>query len=162
AIGESFRRVEYDYRQLGAFVVAWNCRRPPFDDRRVRRALASLFDLERIVEVFGGHCEPAFAYAKPGSPEYPRDVAPFGFDVARARTELRELGFGADLGRPLRLVLLVPEGNDVIRRTIDLFADAARQAGLDLDVRVREWSVFVTEMNRREWDALIVHQSFRP
>lgn len=159
---DSYRRVEYDYRQLGVFRIVWNCRRPPYDDVRVRRALASLFDLDRVLGVFGGHGVPARALAKPDSPEYPRELAPFTQDLAAARAELREAGFDPEQGRPLRLVLLAPEGPEPIRRTLDLFADAARQVGIDLDVRVREWSVFVAEKKQAQWDGLFVQTGFRP
>ncbi|MBX3464270.1 MAG: hypothetical protein KF830_13950 [Planctomycetes bacterium] len=161
ALGERYRRVEYDYRQLGVYRIAWNCGRPPFDDPRLRRALARLLDLDKVRRVFGGHGIPARAFAKPDSPEYPRDVEPLSCDLPQARAELRAAGFGAELGRPLRLVLLAPEGPEPIRRTLDLFADAARQVGIDLDLRVREWSVFVAEKAQGGWDGLFVHQAFR-
>jgi len=161
-LATAYRRVEYDYRQLGVFEIAWNCTRPPLDDARVRRALGMLLDPQRVLEVFGGHGVPARAFAKPGSPEYPRDVEALPHDLARARSELRAAGFGTEHGRPLRIVLLAPEGPDPIRRTLDLFADAARQAGIDLDVRVREWSAFVAEKKQDQWDGLFVMQGFRP
>jgi ABC-type transport system substrate-binding protein len=157
-----YRRVEYDYRQLGVFEIAWNCTRPPLDDVRVRRALGMLLDQQRVLDVFGGHGMPARAFAKPESPEYPRDVEPLPHDLARARAELRAAGFGTELGKPLHLVLLAPEGPDPIRRTIDLFADAARQVGIDLEVHVREWSAFVAEKNQDQWHGLFVMQGFRP
>lgn len=156
----SFRRVDYDYRQLGVLRVIWNCARPPFDDPRVRRALTMLFDVERIVDVFGGHCPPARAFAKPDSAAYPA-VEPLPFDVGAARAALRELGYGPELDRPLQLSLLAPEGPEPMRRTLDLFADAARRAGIDLDLRVREWTQFVAEKTREQWGGLLVLQGFR-
>lgn len=161
-LGERYRRVEYDYRQLGVFRIIWDCSRPPLDDVRVRRALAMLIDQERVLEVFGGHGVTARALAKPESPEYPRDLELLPFDVAGARALLRDAGFAAELGKPLRIVLLAPEGPDPIRRTLDLYADAARQAGIDLDVRVREWTVFLAEKKQGNWHGLFVHQGLRP
>jgi ABC-type transport system substrate-binding protein len=161
-LAERFRRVEYDYRQLGVYGIVWNCRRPPFDDARVRRALAMLLDLQQVRQVFGGHGVPARAFAKPDSPDYPRQIEALPCDLPRARAELRAAGHGTEVERPLRLVLLAPEGPEPIRRTLDLFADAARQVGIDLDVRVREWSVFVAEKQQDAWDGLFVHQGFRP
>ncbi|MBL9079340.1 MAG: hypothetical protein JNL08_17700 [Planctomycetes bacterium] len=160
-LATAYRQIEYDYRQLGVYTIVWNCRRPPFDDARVRRALARLFDREAILAAFGGHGVPGLAYAKPDGAEYPRDVEPYGFDVGRARAELREAGFGADLGRPLRLALLAPEGPEAMRRTLDLFASAARQAGIELDLRVREWTTFVAAKKADEWDGMFVLQGFR-
>lgn len=161
-LAQRYRRVEYDYRRLGVFRIVWACDRPPLDDVRVRRALGMLFDSQRILEVFGGHGVPARALAKPDSPEYPRDVEPLPYDPAQARAELRAAGYGVELGKPLRIVLLAPEGPDPIRRTLDLFADAARQVGIDLDVRVREWTVFQAEKDKAQWSGFFVLQGLLP
>ena len=161
-LAQFYRKVCYDYRTLGVFRVVWNCRRPPFDDRRVRRALARLIDQDSILAVFGAEAAVAArAHAKPGSPEYPREDKAFGFDPGAARQQLREAGFDPEQKKPLRLVLLAPEGTDAMRRMVDLFTDAGKKAGLDLEVRTREFTTFVAERDRGEWDGLLDLESFR-
>ncbi|HEX6810988.1 MAG TPA: ABC transporter substrate-binding protein [Planctomycetota bacterium] len=162
-LAQSYRKLCYDYRALGVFRVVWNCKRPPYDDPRVRRALAKLFDQDSMLAVFGPDAAVAArAHAKPGSPEYPRARKAFEFDPVAARQQLRELGFDPEQGKPLRLVLLAPEGTAAMRRLVELFADAGKRAGLDLDVHTREYSVFVAERQRGQWDGVLHLESFNP
>lgn len=156
-----YRRLEYDYETLGVFRVVWNCQRPPFDDARVRRALGMLFDCESMLARFGGLGRRALAHAKPTSPAYPSELEPVPFDPAASRRLLREAGFDPEQGRPLRVVLLAMQGTEVLRRIVDLFSDAAQRAGVLLEVRARDFPAFVTEKKRREWDGMLVLQSFR-
>lgn len=159
---DDYRELSYDYRTLGAYLIAWNCNRPPFDQPAVRRALTMLFDLDAVMAAFGGHGTKAKAFAKLDSPDYPHEVESPPFDPARARRELRDLGFDPEQGRPLRLELLAPQGLDAMRRTLDLFADACQQAGVDLRVRMLESTAFFEAKEQGGWDAVFVQQSFRP
>jgi peptide/nickel transport system substrate-binding protein len=161
-LAQAYHKLCYDYRTLGVFRVVWNCRKTPYADRRVRRALARLFDQDSMLAVFGPDAAVAArAHAKPDSPEYPRAGQAFGFDPGAARRQLREAGFDPDQGKPLRLVLLAPDGSEAMRRMVDLFADAGKRAGLDLEVRTREFTTFVTERDRGEWDGLLDLETFR-
>lgn len=158
---QAYEEVSYDYRTLGVFCVMWNCKHPPFGDPRVRRALAMLFDLDALLGVFGGSGTKAKAYGKPASPAYPHDVEPLPFDPVASRRLLREVGFDPEKGTPLQLRFLMPQGSDAMRRTVDLFADAAKQAGVDLQIRSHEWTSFVDQKKAGEWDAIFVQRSFR-
>ena len=161
-LAQSYRKLVYDYRTLGVYRVVWNCNHPPFDDPRVRRALAMLFDQDSMLAVFDRDAaRPARAHAKPGSPEYPNEARRIPFDPGEARHQLREIGFDPDREKPLRVVLLAPQGTEALRRLVDLIADAGKRAGLDLQIRTREFTAFVPEKKRGEWDALLVQQSFR-
>lgn len=159
ALGERYRKLLFDVPRLGCYRIVWNCRRPPFDDVRVRRALAMLIDRSELLEVFAGAARPAVAHAKPGTPEYP-DVAPLPFDPKAARVLLREAGFDPAAGRPLRLRLLALQGNEPLRRIVELFAGAARKVGIDLDVRPRDMAAFVAEKKEGDWDGLLALQFF--
>jgi oligopeptide transport system substrate-binding protein len=150
-LGERFRRLDYDYEQLGVYRVVWNCRRPPFDDARVRRALAMLFDIEAIRQLFDGCATRALAHSKPDKSDYP----------PAARRLLREAGFDPQQGRPLRLQLLALSGTEPLRRMRELFAGACQQAGIELEQRPREMAVLAAEKKLDTWDGLLVLQYFR-
>lgn len=155
-LAQTYRKLCYDYRTLGVFRVVWNCKRPPFDDPRVRRALARLFDQDSMLAVFGRDTAVAArAHAKPDSAEYPHPSKLFEFDPAAARQQLRAAGFDPEQQKPLRLVFLAPDGTEAMRRLVDLFADAGKRAGLDLEVRTRAWEQYVSERDNGEWDGLL-------
>ncbi len=156
-----YEKVSYDYRTLGVFRVIWNCRRTPLDLPEVRRALGMLFDQDAVLAAFGGNGTKAKALAKPDSPEYPRDLEPPPYSPAEARRLLRESGFDPENGTALRLRVIAPAGLDALRRALDLFAGACRQAGVEIDLRVVDWSVFLAQKNALEWDGLAVQQMFR-
>ena len=160
-LAQRYRRLVYDYVRLGVIRIVWNCRHLPLQNPIVRRALGMLVDRDAVVKVFGGAAKPAAAHAKLGSQSYP-DVAALPFDPPAARRLLRSAGFDPTAGKPLRLSLLAPNGNEAIRRTAELFAHAARQAGVELDLRQREWSAFVAEKTAEQWDGLLVLQYFNP
>lgn len=160
-LAQSYRKLCFDYRTLGVFRVVWNCNRPPYDDCRVRRALARLFDQDSMLAVFGSDAAVAArAHAKPDSAEYPHPGQEFGFDPAAARQQLRAAGFDPAQQKPLRLAFLAPDGNETMRRLVDLFADAGKRAGLDLEVRTREWEQYASERDNGAWDGLLALDYF--
>jgi ABC-type transport system substrate-binding protein len=156
-----YRLLSYDYDALGVYRVAWNVRRGALADVRVRRALARLFDVAALREGNEGLGAVAVAHCKPSAPECPKDLTPPRFDPEAARAELRAAGFDPAAGTPLRLVLLAPVGTEVLQRIVDLFADACRQAGVELDLRQREFAAYVQEQQAGAWDGLLALQSFR-
>jgi ABC-type transport system substrate-binding protein len=162
ALVADYRMLAYDYDALGVYRVVWNCRRGPARDVRVRRALARLFDVAALREAGDGLGAAAVAHCKPAAPECPKDLVPPTFDPEAARAELRAAGFDAAAGTPLRLALLAPGGTEVLQRIVDLFADACRQAGVELDLRQREFAAYVQEQQADAWDGLLALQSFQP
>jgi len=161
-LAADYRRLVYDYDALGVYRMVWNCRRGATADARVRRALGRLFDVEALRAGNEGLGAAAVAHAKPGSAAVPPALAPLGFAPAAARDELRALGFDAAAGVPLRLVVLAPQGTEALQRIGDLFADACRRAGVDLELRRRDFAAYVQERQRGDWDGLLALQSFRP
>ncbi len=157
-----YRRLCFDYEALGVYRVVWNCRRGPCTDVRVRRALAMLFDVDAMVAAAAGAATPALAHAKRGSGAYPTDVEALRYDPGGARALLREAGFDPEQGRPLQLVVLALQGTAMLRQIADLLADAAQQAGVELDLRRRDYRALAPEKNAGGWDGMLVMQSFRP
>ncbi len=161
AVEANYRKLVYDYDTLGVYRVLWNCQRKPFDDPRVRRALGMLFDRAAIVACCGGAAVPALAHTKPDRPEYPVDLPAPRFDPVAARQLLREAGFDPATGPALRVVLVAAQGTMVLRRIGEMFADACKTAGVELDLRPRDIPGYLAARKSGEWDGLLVMQSFR-
>ncbi len=90
---------------LGSYYFAFNTRKPPFDDPRVRIALSMAVERQWIAdEVMGIGNVPAWGLLPPGLAEQPLrpDWAEWPREqrLAKARTLLAEAGYGPD--RPLR------------------------------------------------------------
>jgi peptide/nickel transport system substrate-binding protein len=162
-LADDYQRFDYDYPASGLFRVAWQCRSGPCADAGVRRALRMLFDTDAIVAALHGGATPALAYCWPGSAAYPRDLQPIRYDPAVARAALREHGYDAAAGRPLRLVVLVLQGTEgVMRKIADAFEDAARQAGVELDLRRLDPTAFTAEKQAGGWHGVLWMQRLKP
>jgi oligopeptide transport system substrate-binding protein len=85
----------------GTGYVAFDVRRAPFDDPRVRRAFAQAVDREALAGVaLGGYYFPASGgLVPPGMPGHVPGVA-LPYDPGRARELLLEAGYGGDSGFP--------------------------------------------------------------
>jgi ABC-type transport system substrate-binding protein len=160
-LAERYRLLVYDYENLGVLAILWNCSKPAFADVRVRRALAMLLDREAIVRKFAAAVAPAFAFAKPTSPGYPEPV-PLGCDPAAARRLLREAGFDAALGTPLRLSLLATPDGGPMDLAVDLLVDAGKAAGVEITVDALAFPAWVAKKKQDDWDGLVVNREFRP
>lgn len=161
-LGQQYRELVYDYDALGVYRVVWNCRQAPTDDPRVRRALGMLVDVAALQRACPGLGKRAVAHCKPDSPGCPVDLPPLPFGIAAARALLREAGYAAEDGRPLQVTIVALQGTDVLRRMADLFEDGARQAGVVLDLRRRDFVPFMQEKKAGQWHGLMVQQMFRP
>lgn len=96
-LGPSLRTVP----ALGLTYVGFDTRRPPFDDPRVRRAVASAVDWRRLVQLTSAGAEtPATSMVPPGIPGRPAgDYGP-RYDPTAARADLAEAGYPGGRGFP--------------------------------------------------------------
>lgn len=95
---------------LGVYYYAFNSAKAPFDDRRVRRALAMTIPREAITEKLLGYgVIPAWSFVPPGVDHYEKgaqaDFAAWSEDerFAAARALLKDAGYGPD--NPLEVTL---------------------------------------------------------
>ncbi|MGH6841337.1 MAG: peptide ABC transporter substrate-binding protein, partial [Methylocella sp.] len=96
-LGEAFRVTP----NLGSYFYAFDTRHKPFDDRRVRRALAMAIDREFLAErIWGGTMDPGYSFVPPGIESYGapatvawKDIGPFERED-EAKRLLAEAGFG--------------------------------------------------------------------
>lgn len=152
----------------------FNTSRPPFDDARVREALAISLDLERLsADTLGGATEPArrflpFATAEDGQ-EKPEgageDVAetaekeaegeervePVRRNVERARRLLAEAGFPG--GENFPRVRLVVNRNDQQRTVAQEVARTWRNLlGVETEIVVRNWEEYEALIRAGDYD----------
>jgi peptide/nickel transport system substrate-binding protein len=142
------RLVEYPHSAWTQ--IAWNTRRPPFDDRRVRRALSLAIDRRAIVDgVLHGYAEPGRWTATPMhwqyDPEDPETEPRYA--PKEAQRLLREAGW-EDLdgdgvledrqGRPFRFTLLSFRGSSTHPRSATVLQSQLRRIGVDMRTQLLE------------------------
>jgi peptide/nickel transport system substrate-binding protein len=156
------RLLEYDARQFD--YLAWNLRRPPFDDARVRRALTLAIDRQALVDaLFRGRARVAVGPIPVAFWARDRTLEPWPYDPERARALLAECGF-ADRdgdgvvergGRPFRFELSTNSGNRTRADALVLVQEQLARVGVVAEPRTYEIHA-LTERNRAgDFDATI-------
>lgn len=93
---QTYEKIEYAYH-------AWNCRRPPFDDKRVRRAMGLAFNRQEIFDrIFYGFGALVNGPVFDRHPHFNADVAPLPFDLDTASSILDDVGWGDSDGNGIR------------------------------------------------------------
>ncbi len=90
---------------FGYYHLTYNLRRPPFDDRNFRRAIAHAADKETIINVLlAGRGEPGNSVIAPVNGFWHNpDIEIFDFDLEKAKSILKESGYTWDEAGKLHL-----------------------------------------------------------
>jgi peptide/nickel transport system substrate-binding protein len=147
--------------------VAWNARRPPLNDPRVRRALGMAVDRQTILESLrAGYGRLAAGPIAPGHWAFSDAVQPLPYDTIGARRLLDEAGLklganGARLapdGQPWLLELKVPAGNQFNRDVAETVRAHLAKVGVRIRVRTLEFSTLIADITspERRFDAVFL------
>lgn len=133
--------------------IGWNTARPPFDDPRVRRAMALAIDRGKVVEElllgFGeqsnGLVPPTSRAALPGDP--------LPHDLTEARRLLAEAGFGPD--NPLSFELKLGSGNALREEIATKIQAQLADAGVEAKLRTMETRAMMGDVVGGDFDAFM-------
>jgi len=131
---------------LGTYYYRLNVTRPPFTDRRVRRAFAMALDREAITHnVTRGGEEPAPFYTPPDTNGYTcRHRIPF--DPASARVLLAEAGFPDGRGLPpIEILYNTSEAHKLIAEAVQQMWK--QHLGADVRLLNQDWKVYLDSTN---------------
>ncbi len=131
-----------------------NNRRPYLDDARVRQALNLAVDAETVLEVAYGGGVPGGTFIEAGSPWLPDAIEPYGYDPERARALLAEAGVPADW----TIDLALPQPYETHVLAGQMIQDMLGDVGVNVDVRVVEWGVWLGEVygGPRDFDMTVI------
>lgn len=136
---------------LGTYYYLINTDKPPFDDLRVRQALARSVDRDLLTEtVMRGTVTPAYALTPPGTLGY-HPPKTFDYDPAFARQLLAEAGFPNGEGFPTFEILY--NTLDEHRRIAVAIQEMWRQnLGINVELLNQEWRVYLDTQNNMNYD----------
>jgi oligopeptide transport system substrate-binding protein len=145
----------HTFNYLGTYFIRFNVTRKPFDDPRVRRALALAIDKKRIVEKItkGGELI-ASHFVPDGTANY---TSPDGLDYnpALAKQLLAEAGYPGGRGFPRFEYMFnaAAGGGDEIHQdiAIELQQMWRDTLGIQMDLRQLEWKVYLSAQSHLEY-----------
>ena len=145
---------KFDY--LGTYFIRFNVTRKPFDDPRVRQALALAIDKERIVKkITRAGEQPASHLVPDGTANY-LPVKGLGYDPALARKLLAEAGYPGGTGFPRFEYMFnaAAGGAAEIHQNIaiELQQMWRDQLGIHMELRQLEWKVYLSAQSHLDYD----------
>jgi len=156
---EDFQPTAY----LGTYYYRVNVSRPPFDDKRVRRALALSIDRTAICENISRAGElPAFSFVPPGMPgysgvemerpEHPDHEVAFELRLEMAKRLLQEAGFGEG-GAEMPTIEILYNTNETHKDIAEVLADTwKRELGIKAKLLNQEWKVYLDTQRTISYD----------
>ena len=119
-----------------------NASQKPFDDVRVRRAVALAIDKKAMVELsLFGHGTPTHTMIPPVHPYFNASL-PIGTDIAQAKKLLAEAGFP----NGFETVLYVPSGRPTRERVGLGASEMLKEIGIKADLQRVPWDKFVKDI----------------
>ena len=160
---DRFRRVSGT--SFGYSYIAYNMRREPFNDPRVRRALGMAIDTGKIIRyVMYEQAEPITGPFVKQTDFYNQGIQPLPYDPEGALKLLAEAGWQRNKdgwleknGRRLQFTLITNNGNNLRKAILAIAQDAWKRIGINVSTDLIEWSVFIQKrVNQLDFDALIL------
>ena len=157
---ESMKQFEADPRfsvvigsTEGETVLSTNNKKPPFDDVRVRRAIAHALDRQAIVDgAMFGYGTVIGTHFAPHHPAYVDLTGLYPYDLAKAKALLAEAGHANGFKATLKL-----PPPSYARRGGEIIASQLRKIGIDLEIIPVEWAQWLDQAFRnKDYDLTIV------
>lgn len=145
-----------DYYQSPFYAIYYylfNNKIKPFDDVRVRKALAYAVDRESLVKnVTKGGQTPAYHYTPDNPYGYTANVN-FSYDVEHAKKLLAEAGYPDGKGFP-KVELTYNTHADHLKVALAIQQMWKKNLGIDITLRNLEWKVYLDARNSRDFQIL--------
>ncbi len=137
----------------GETILATNNARPPFDDVRVRRAIAHALDRQAIVDgAMFGYGTPIGSHFSPAHPDYVDLTGLYPHDPNTARALLADAGHADGFEATLKL-----PPPSYARRSGEIIAAQLARVGIEIELIPMEWAQWLEQVFRgTDYDLTIV------
>ncbi|MBS2006178.1 MAG: peptide ABC transporter substrate-binding protein [Cyanobacteria bacterium SZAS TMP-1] len=126
--------------------LGFNCQKAPFNDARVRRAVAMAIDKRIFPKILGRNERPAGSWIPVQLPGYsPANTMPF--DPAGARKLLAEAGYPGGKGLP-PIEVLYPNRDDVTLTVEAVQDELKRNLSMPIHLENTEWKVYLARVKK--------------
>ncbi len=157
-----FEKIKYlatSYRYIG-----YNMRKPPFNDRRIRQAMAHLMDLERVKKtILENLAEVTTGPFLPQSLQYNQKLKPIQYEPEKAVELLKAAGYARNAdgliakdGKPLEIELMVSAGGGFADQFASVMKEDFSRAGITLNIRKLEFQTLLTKINQRDFQSVML------
>jgi microcin C transport system substrate-binding protein len=145
----------YNHDPIGFQGFAMNLRKPPFDDLRVRKAMAHLLDRRKMnaTLMYNQYFLHKAIWEDLYNRDYPNPNPFFEMDKAKARQLLGEAGWIADpktgilmkSGRPFSFEFLTRSASS--EKFLAIFAEDLKDVGIELKINKKDWAAWARDMD---------------
>ncbi|UCE50977.1 MAG: ABC transporter substrate-binding protein [Desulfobacterales bacterium] len=145
----------YNYHPVGFQGFAMNTRKPPFDDLRVRLAMAHLVDRRKMNStiMYSQYFMHQSYYEDLYNKDFPNPNTLFEMNKSKARKLLREAGWVANPktglleknGKPFSFEFLTRSASS--ETFLAIFAEDLKDVGIELKINKKDWAAWARDMD---------------
>jgi peptide/nickel transport system substrate-binding protein len=135
-------------------ILSTNNSRKPFNDVRVRRAMAHAIDRSALIKgAMSGYGVPIGSHMDPGNPYYIDLTSTYSYDPQKAKQLLADAGYPNGFDAVIKL----PERFAYAKRSGEIIADMLSQVGIRLNIELVEWGQWIGRvLNNAEYDLTVI------
>ncbi|OGV47181.1 MAG: hypothetical protein A2017_02455 [Lentisphaerae bacterium GWF2_44_16] len=159
----TLRKIKYPGRAYS--YIGYNLKNPLFQDKRVRQALTSLVNRERILkEVYHGLGRITTGTFFIDSPYYDKSIKPYPFSIERAKALFKEAGWKDEDGdgilekdgKKFEFTIFAPSGSEIIPKMLPIIKEDMAKAGVIMKIQNIEWSVYVQRLEKKKYEVCVL------
>jgi peptide/nickel transport system substrate-binding protein len=138
-------------------ILSTNNSRKPFNDVRVRRAMAHAIDRSAIIKgAMSGYGTPIGSHMDPGNPYYIDLISAYPYNPEKAKQLLTEAGYP----NGFEAVIKLPERFAYAKRSGEIVADMLSKVGIQLKIELTEWGQWIDRVFRNaDFDLTVIGHS---
>ncbi|MBM4278400.1 MAG: ABC transporter substrate-binding protein [Deltaproteobacteria bacterium] len=138
-------------------ILSTNQTRKPFNDVRVRRAMAHAIDRSALIKgAMSGYGMPIGSHMDPGNPYYIDLTSVYPYNPEKAKQLLAEAGYP----NGFEAVIKLPERFAYAKRSGEIIADMLSKVGIQLRIELTEWGQWIDRVFRNaDFDLTVIGHS---